>query len=42
MSAAAITAVVVRVFTTGHPIAAIWMATALVAWLFVRGAAESD
>jgi len=42
MSAAAIMAVVVCVFTTGHPIAAIWMATAFVAWLFVRGAAESD
>ncbi len=41
----ALIAALYRLFSTGHPIVAIWMAGCVLAWLFVRGAAaarESD
>ena len=34
----AVTATLYRLFSTGHPILAIWTASAILAWLFVRGA----
>jgi hypothetical protein len=43
--AIALIAALYRLFTTGHPIIAIWTASCVLAWLFVRGAAaatESD
>jgi hypothetical protein len=43
--AVALIAAVRHLFSTGHPIIAIWTAGCAVAWLFVRGAAaasESD
>ncbi len=41
----ALIAALYRLFSTGHPIVAIWMTGCVLAWLFVRGAAaarESD
>jgi hypothetical protein len=41
----ALMAALYRLFSTGHPIIAIWTASCVLAWLFVRGAAaatESD
>jgi hypothetical protein len=43
--AVALMAALFRLVSAGHPIMAIWMASAVLAWLFVRGAAaasESD
>ena len=43
--AIALIAALYRLFSTGHPIIAIWAAGCVLAWLFVRGAAaarESD
>ncbi len=37
--AAAVIAFLTLVFITGHPIIAIWVALAIVGWLFVAGAA---
>ena len=39
--AIALIAALYRLFTTGHPIVAIWTASCVLAWLFVRGAAAA-
>jgi len=36
--AAAVTAFLTLIFITGHPIIAIWVALAIVSWLFIAGA----
>jgi hypothetical protein len=39
--AVALIAALYRMFSTGHPIVAIWTASCVVAWLFLRGAADA-
>ncbi len=39
--AVALIAALYRIFSTGHPIIAIWVAGCVLAWLFVRGAAAA-
>ena len=39
--AIALIAALYRLFSTGHPIVAIWTAGCVLAWLFVRGAAAA-
>jgi hypothetical protein len=36
--AAAVTTFLTLIFSTGHPIIAIWVALAIVSWLFIAGA----
>ena len=36
--AAAVTTFLTLIFRTGHPIIAIWVALAIVSWLFIAGA----
>jgi uncharacterized membrane protein len=41
ISTVLVTAVLYRLFVVGHPFVAIWAATAILAWLFVRGASRA-
>ncbi len=39
---AAVTAFLTLIFIAGHPIIAIWVALAIVGWLFIAGAAKAS